>query len=370
MRNRKNRLNEPEPPVFALLLTICSLCLLLAPPPARALTTCFGDSITAGVGGSGGGYPPILSTLLAQNGRDPAVTNRGTPGDNTADGVAKIGAFLTVDNPDVVLILEGTNDVWVGISPAGTAFNLGSMIDQARALNVIPVVSTLTPDSSQSETFKNIPAINAEILAMAAGRGVTVADNYTATVADWPSLTADGLHPNDAGYGVLATTFALAMLPFAPAPEPEAPPEDDDSEEDDGSGTTPPTPTPPPSGGGGGGGGGCFIATAAYGTALEPEVVLLKRLRDRYLLPNGPGRAFVRCYYALSPSVAAVISESDALRCVVRSGLIPLIAASRVLLDGSPFEKAALAAAVCSLLAVLGCLSCRRLRRHPGSPRR
>ncbi len=49
-------------------------------------------------------------------------------------------------------------------------------------------------------------------------------------------------------------------------------------------------------GGVGGGGGGCFIATAAYGSLLEPHVRILCKFRDRYLLTNGPGKTFVKYY--------------------------------------------------------------------------
>ena len=40
---------------------------------------------------------------------------------------------------------------------------------------------------------------------------------------------------------------------------------------------------PVTSGGGGRGGGGCFIATAAYGSIMEPEVALLRKYRDSYI---------------------------------------------------------------------------------------
>ncbi len=81
--------------------------------------------------------------------------------------------------------------------------------------------------------------------------------------------------------------------------------------------------------GAGGGGGGCFIATAVYGSALEPRVVLLRTFRDRWLSGNAGGRAFVRWYGRVSPPLAARVQKSPALRRLVQGCLWPVIGAIR-----------------------------------------
>jgi hypothetical protein len=81
--------------------------------------------------------------------------------------------------------------------------------------------------------------------------------------------------------------------------------------------------------GDGGGGGGCFIATAAYGSPLARDVRALSAVRDQYLLRNSLGRAFISLYYKHAPKLADLISKRPFLKSIVRTGLRPLIAASR-----------------------------------------
>ena len=72
-------------------------------------------------------------------------------------------------------------------------------------------------------------------------------------------------------------------------------------------------------------GGGCFIATAAYGSYLEPEVMVLRNFRDNYLLTNKLGAKFVEFYYATSPPFASYIADHEALRTVIRYALTPVV---------------------------------------------
>ncbi len=76
---------------------------------------------------------------------------------------------------------------------------------------------------------------------------------------------------------------------------------------------------------GGGGGGGCFIATAAYGSYMAPEVMILRKFRDDFLLTNTPGRMLVSLYYRLSPSVADFIRDREYVKALTRWALTPVV---------------------------------------------
>jgi hypothetical protein len=101
-----------------------------------------------------------------------------------------------------------------------------------------------------------------------------------------------------------------------------------------------------------GGGGGCFIATAAYGSPMEPHVELLREFRDRYLLHSSVGKSLVSLYYKYSPPVADFVSRNESLRAMVRWSLLPLVGVSWVAIE---FGLGPTIACMLLLLILVGC---------------
>jgi len=71
--------------------------------------------------------------------------------------------------------------------------------------------------------------------------------------------------------------------------------------------------------------GPCFIATAAWGTPLAPEIDRLRSFRDHVLLTGVLGTAVVDVYYRVSPAIADVVAASPTLAMLVRVALIPVL---------------------------------------------
>lgn len=70
---------------------------------------------------------------------------------------------------------------------------------------------------------------------------------------------------------------------------------------------------------------GCFVATAAYGSALEPQVESLRVVRDA-LRPRSPVLAAATdLYYRSGPAAAAAVARSDSARALVRTLLGPVV---------------------------------------------
>jgi hypothetical protein len=76
----------------------------------------------------------------------------------------------------------------------------------------------------------------------------------------------------------------------------------------------------------------CFIATAAFGSSMAPEVESFRQFRNQYLMTNPVGKAFVHFYYKHSPYYANLIAESEVAKAAVRAALWPILLFARVAL--------------------------------------
>jgi len=86
-------------------------------------------------------------------------------------------------------------------------------------------------------------------------------------------------------------------------------------------------------------GGFCFVATAAFGTQMEPSVVTLRLFRDRVLMASPWGRGLVGMYYTWGPLAASFIKGSPELRFVARTALMPAVALAWFTVEASQAER-------------------------------
>lgn len=194
---------------------------LLTPASASAqrVYVAFGDSITAGQGDEEqrGGYPARLVDLLAQELFAVEMRNRGQGAENTSQGLTRIDAVLE-EGGDVLLLMEGTNDIARGISMETTVFNLGEMARKAEESGFEVVLGTLIPripDASvDAENFLN-QRLNENIRDLAGTSGRSLADPFE-VFGTMPDVFEDFYnpnpedpvgHPNAAGYDLLAEVF-------------------------------------------------------------------------------------------------------------------------------------------------------------------
>lgn len=300
--------------------------LIVAKPASADVIVCFGDSITSGVGANG--YPTFLQGMVSGH----TVVNAGIRGEITNHGAARFNGVMQAHKPKYALIMEGANDISQGYTRSTVAFNLGHMADIARQHGATPIVSTITPNTQVAVIGSAVPAYNSEIANMAAGRKISLVDSYSRVASNWRQLNTDGLHPNDAGARIIAEGFAASI---------------------------------PSGGGGGGGGGGCFIATAAFGSYMEPHVMVLRQFRDELLLPHQVGQWLVAQYYQYSPPVAEVIASHAWLKGMVRALLLPVVGFAYLAVHHTLLLVSALAA----VFALAASLLRRRRRACPAATR-
>ncbi|WP_165053146.1 MULTISPECIES: CFI-box-CTERM domain-containing protein [unclassified Adlercreutzia] len=70
---------------------------------------------------------------------------------------------------------------------------------------------------------------------------------------------------------------------------------------------------------------GCYVATAAYGSYDCPEVWTLRRFRDYELAETAAGRAFIKIYYAISPTLVKWFGGTNWFKAMWRGPLDKLV---------------------------------------------
>ena len=222
--------------------TLPSLSGPTARPLAKTSFVAFGDSITAGTITMFNGllqlvvapqsYPYKLQNLLQTEHSDQRihVYNEGVEGEPTYQGISRLPGVLDADQPQVLLLLEGVNDLdalgSAGIQP--TITNLQSMIQNAQSRGIKVMVGTLLaqrPGGYRAISINLIQPFNTQLAQMAASMGVTLVDFYTPFEQNLNLLGPDGLHPNADGYTQMAQIWAAAIdLAFEePLPTPTVP---------------------------------------------------------------------------------------------------------------------------------------------------
>ena len=162
-----------------------------------------GDSITAGVDGSGTPWPARLAALSGKT-----VINAGIGGQESGAGLARIGSALAAYKPGYIIIDFGANDA-IMLRDTDTALaNIRAMVVAAKANKTVPILATLLPMIGEHGIYDSAARrISAGISAIASSEGVTLVD-LNAEFSDPENLLiSDGLHPNDQGNQVIALAF-------------------------------------------------------------------------------------------------------------------------------------------------------------------
>ena len=182
----------------------------------------FGDSITYGMASSSNGpdtgYPRLVEDKLKQSYDGYFLSvNAGNPGEDTYQGFERFAQTLDKTHPDLVLLMEGTNDHVDNIPFDQIEENLSNMIRIALGRGIKVIIATIPPVISneyynRDAQMANIIAFNPRIYAIAANFNIPVAPVFESITAipGWESSLMNqpsANHPNDAGYQIVRDAF-------------------------------------------------------------------------------------------------------------------------------------------------------------------
>lgn len=180
--------------LFALLLLAgCERAPTLPRLGSDDVILAFGDSLTYGTGAAPNEAYPAKLVGLTQR----AVVNAGVPGETTAEGLQRLPALLDEHHPRLVLLCLGGNDMLRRLPASQTENNLRLMLQTLRASGT-QVVLIGVPEP---KLFGGAPDFYARL---AEEFQLPYAGDILDTVLKDNALKSDSIHPNAAGYQVIA----------------------------------------------------------------------------------------------------------------------------------------------------------------------
>ncbi len=171
-----------------------------------------GDSITES-------WAPYFPALFPSK----PYIGRGISGQTTPQILLRFRQDVVSLRPNVVVILAGTNDIAGNTGPSSVAMiadNLRSMAEIARANGIRVVLSSVLPVHDYPwkrglNPAPTISALNSWIRSYAEETGAVYLDYHSAMVDSRGGLraplTPDGVHPNAAGYQLMASLAEEAV---------------------------------------------------------------------------------------------------------------------------------------------------------------
>lgn len=186
--------------VLVMLLVACSKTPQLSPLPPDGIVMAFGDSLTVGTGaGEQESYPAVLSRLIGRT-----VVNRGIPGEISDQGVQRLAGLLDRERPALLILCHGGNDLLGQFEHNFIAGNLRAMVKMAQDRN-IRVILVAVP--CPGITLKP-PQLYHDV---ALEFNIPLERNIFPKVLSRSSLKSDAIHPNAAGYRMVAEALATLM---------------------------------------------------------------------------------------------------------------------------------------------------------------
>ena len=193
--------------LFSVLILILFINISFANNPVRIML--YGDSLMAGYGlTQNENLAEELNRNLQTNENTFSILNASISGNTSKNGLSRINWSLG-DNPDIVILCLGSNDVLRGISPELTMANLDSIINKfIKNGSIVILAGMLSPENMGSEYQNKFDSIYPKL-----------AKNYDlifmpflleGVALDKKYLQSDYKHPNKLGIKIIASN----LLPY------------------------------------------------------------------------------------------------------------------------------------------------------------